>query len=308
MKKFDKFKETYLNILLEDIELQRYDNDYFTINDDILNEEILEKSFQNIVIESDDPNYFVKMPNSLIELTKNSNNSIIDNYNILTIFPEFEGYKFPKLFVSFFDFNDKNEVEKILKSIYKFKNEKIISIFNLAFKNSEKIGMFIDLTKFNVNIGFLFFNVKTYNDRTIYHEWTHVFQTYIGNKFEKLIELNEKKNILIKNKELKKFNLTFDIVQNFFFSKKEYITRLDNLIYMIHQTQKLEKYKNLSDLEFFNLFEDELCKKDLNNILIKDILSIDKNFLVDVQFFIAAYICLDGEIFTKLCFDLQQRI
>ena len=87
MKKFDKFKETYLNILLEDIELQRYDNDYFTINDDILNEEILEKSFQNIVIESDDPNYFVKMPNSLIELTKNSNNSIIDNYNILTIFP-----------------------------------------------------------------------------------------------------------------------------------------------------------------------------------------------------------------------------
>ena len=68
-------KEIYLNILLEEIELQRYDNDYFTINDDILNEEILEKSFQNIVIESDDPNYFVKMPNSLIELTKNSNNS-----------------------------------------------------------------------------------------------------------------------------------------------------------------------------------------------------------------------------------------
>ena len=50
------------------------------------------------------------------------------------------------------------------------------------------------------------------------------------------------------------------------------------------------------------------AKKDLNNILIKDILSIDKNFLVDVKFFIAAYICLDGEIFTKLCFDLQQRI
>ena len=35
-------KETYLNILLEEIELQRYDNNYFTINDDILNEEILE--------------------------------------------------------------------------------------------------------------------------------------------------------------------------------------------------------------------------------------------------------------------------
>lgn len=307
MNRLNKFKETYLNILLEEIDLQRYNNDYFIVVKNVLNEEILEKSFQNIIIETDDPNYFVKMPNTLIKLTKNSNNSIIDSYDILTVFPEFENCTFPKLFVSFFDFNDENEVEKILKSIYRFKNEKIISIFNFAFKNSEKRGMFIDLTKFGVNIGFLFFNSETYNDRTICHEWTHVFQTYIGDKFEKLIELNEN-NILIKNKELKKFNLSFDIVQNFFFSKKEYITRLDNLIYMIHQTQKLEKYKNLSDLEFFNLFKDELCKKDLNNILIKDILSIDKNFLIDIQFFIASYICLDGEIFTKLCFDLQQRI
>lgn len=307
MNDFEKFKETYLNILLEEKNLQRYDNDFFIIDKNILNEEILERSFQKIITESDDPNYFVKMPNTLADLTKKSNNSVIDKYDILTIFPEFEEYKFPKIFISFFNFNDKKEVEKILKSIYKFKNEKIISIFNLAFKNSQKRGMFIDLTKFNVNIGFLFFNNNMYNIRTIYHEWTHIFQTYVGEKFEKLIELNEK-NIILKNKELEKFNLTFDIVQNFFFSKKEYITRLDNLIYMIHQTQKLEKYKNLSDLDFFNLFKNEICKKDLNNNLIKDILSIDKNFLVDIQFFIASYICLDGEIFTKLCFDLQQRI
>lgn len=303
----EKFKETYLNILLEEKNFQRYDNDFFIIDKNILNEEILERSFQKIITESDDPNYFVKMPNTLVNLTKKSNNSVIDKYDILTIFPEFEEYKFPKIFISFFNFNDKQEVEKILKSIYKFRNEKIISIFNLAFKDSQKRGMFIDLTEFNINIGFLFFNNNTYNVRTIYHEWTHIFQTYVGERFEKLIELNEK-NIILKNKELDKFNLTFDIVQNFFFSKKEYIVRLDNLIYMIHQTQKLEKYKNLSDLEFFNLFKNELCKKDLNNDLVKDILSIDKNFLVDIQFFIASYICLDGEIFTKLCFDIQQRI
>ena len=307
MNNLKKFKETYLNILLEEKNLQRYDNDFFFFVKNILNEEILERSFQKIITESDDPNYFVKMPNALVNLTKKSNNSVIDKYDILTIFPEFEEYKFPKIFISFFNFNDKQEVEKILKSIYKFRNKKIISIFNLAFKDSQKRGMFIDLTKFNVNVGFLFFNNNTYNIRTIYHEWTHIFQTYVGEKFEKLIELNEK-NIILKNKELKKFNLTFDIVQNFFFSKKEYIVRLDNLIYMIHQTQKLEKYKNLSDLEFFNLFKNELCKKDLNNDLVKDILSIDENFLVDIQFFIASYICLDGEIFTKLCFDIQQRI
>ena len=307
MNDFGKFKETYLNILLEEKNLQRYDNDFFIIEKNILNEEILEKSFQKIITESDNPNYFVKMPNTLVNLTKKSNNSVIDKYDILTIFPEFEEYKFPKIFISFFNFNDKQEVEKILKSIYKFRNEKIISIFNLAFKDSQKRGMFIDLTKFNVNVGFLFFNNNTYNIRTIYHEWTHIFQTYVGERFEKLIKLNEK-NIILKNKELDKFNLTFDIVQNFFFSKKEYIVRLDNLIYMIHQTQKLEKYKNLSDLEFFNLFKNELCKKDLNNDLVKDILSIDKNFLVDIQFFIASYICLDGETFIKLCFDIQQRI
>jgi hypothetical protein len=307
MNDFEKFKENYLNILLEEKNLQRYDNDFFTIDKIILNEEILERSFQKIISESDDPNYFVKMPNTLVDLTKKSNNFVIDKYDILTIFPEFEEYKFPKIFISFFNFDDKQEVKKVLKSIYKFRNEKIISIFNLAFKDSQKRGMFIDLTKFNVNVGILFFNNNSYNERTIYHEWTHIFQTYIGEKFEKLIELNEK-NIILKNKELKKFNLTFDIVQNFFFSKKEYVTRLDNLIYMIHQTQKLEKYKNLSDLDFFNLFKNELCKKDLNNDLVKDILSIDENFLVDIQFFIASYICLDGEIFTKLCFDIQQRI
>ena len=43
-------KETYLNILLEENELQRYDNNYFTINDDILNEEILENHSKILLI------------------------------------------------------------------------------------------------------------------------------------------------------------------------------------------------------------------------------------------------------------------
>ena len=44
-------KETYLNILLEENELQRYDNDYFIIgNDDILNEEILENHSKILLI------------------------------------------------------------------------------------------------------------------------------------------------------------------------------------------------------------------------------------------------------------------
>lgn len=182
---FDNFKNVYLNILLEEKNLQRYHNDHFVIDENILNEQILEKSFQNVIIESDNPNYFVKMPDALINLTKKSNNLVIDKYDILTIFPEFEEYKFPKIFISFFNFNDKHEVEKILKSIYKFKNEKIVSIFNLAFKDSQKRGMFIDLTKFNINVGFLFFNIEKYNIRTIYHEWTHIFQTYVGKKFKK---------------------------------------------------------------------------------------------------------------------------
>lgn len=77
---------------------------------------------------------------------------------------------------------------------------------------------------------------------------------------------------------------------------------------MIHQTQKLSKYKQMNNFDFFTLFKNELCKKDLNIKFIKDVLKIDENFLVDIQFFIAAYICFDGELFTKLCFDLQQRI
>lgn len=50
MNKFNKFKETYLNVLLEEIDLQRYDNDYFIINNDILNEEILEEPIRGALI------------------------------------------------------------------------------------------------------------------------------------------------------------------------------------------------------------------------------------------------------------------
>ena len=51
MNELNKFKETYLNILLEENELQRYDNDYFiTWNDDILNEEILENHSKILLI------------------------------------------------------------------------------------------------------------------------------------------------------------------------------------------------------------------------------------------------------------------
>ena len=50
MNELNKFKETYLNILLEENELQRYDNNYFTINDDILNEEILENHSKILLI------------------------------------------------------------------------------------------------------------------------------------------------------------------------------------------------------------------------------------------------------------------
>lgn len=296
---------TYLTILLEENRIFRYDFDQLICED--ISDEIIFKGFLNIIDESNDPNYFIKFPKELKEFTEKFNNLVLDKYDILTIFPEFENCQFPKIFVSFFDFSNKNDVEKIIKSISKLDNNKIVQILKYAFSNNEKRGMFIDLTKYGVNISFLFFNTKTYNQRTIYHEWTHIFQTYIGKDFEKLIKLNEE-NVLKKNKELKKFNLTFDIVQNFFFSKKEYITRLDNLIYMIHQVQKLDKYKDLSDIKFFQLFKFELCKKDLNVKLIQDILKIDKNFLIDIQFFIATYICFDGELFIKLCFDLQNRI
>lgn len=300
------FNEVYLNILNEENNLLRYNLDYLVF-DDIITEETLINGFKSIINESDNPNYYVKLPNELSDLTKKSNNKIIDKYDILSLFPEFEEYNFPKIFVSFFDFSNKNDIKNLLKSISKIKNDKINFILDTAFRNGKKRGMFIELTKFGINFSLLFFNIKTYNERTIYHEWTHIFQTYVGNDFEKIIELSEE-NKIKKNYELKKFNLTFDIVQNYFFSKKEYVTRLDNLIYMIHQVQKLNKYKKLSDIEFFTFFKIELCKKDLNVELIGDILNIDKNFLVDIQFFIASYICFDGEIFTKLCFDLQQRI
>lgn len=222
--KLNKFNKLYskiiydLNVLNEENNLLRYNLDHI-IFENVLSENILENAFLNIINESDDPNYYVMFPNELCNLTKISNNKIIDKYDILSVFPEFEEYDFPKIFVSFFDFSDDKEVKNILKSLSKIGNEKINLIMKIAFNGHEKRGLFIDLTKFGVNFSLLFFNKKTYNERTIYHEWTHIFQTYVGTRFEKIIKLSEK-NKLSKNKELKKFNLTYDIVQNYFFSKK----------------------------------------------------------------------------------------
>lgn len=99
-----------------------------------------------------------------------------------------------------------------------------------------------------------------------------------------------------------------NIIRLYFFSEKEYITHLDNLIYMLHQLQKLEKYSKLNNDEFFKLFKTDLCKNELFGEVAKDILNIDKNFKSDLIFFIAANICFSGQVFNKFCTDLIWRL
>lgn len=90
-----------------------------------------------MLIESDDPEYYVKLPKELEDFTKKKNNNIVDQYDILTLFSEFKDYKFPKIFISFFDFSDTDAVKQIIKSFSKLNNEQILNVLSLAFMKAE---------------------------------------------------------------------------------------------------------------------------------------------------------------------------
>jgi len=159
--------------------------------------------------------------------------------------------------------------------------------------------------------GILLFNKSLMTIRTIYHEWSHLLQTYVGEEqYFKIIEQYEKIKD-VQSKLLNKFNLTLDMVNQYFFNKKEYITHLDNLIYLIHQTQKLDKYKNLSDNQFLQLFKKTFGTSSINSLntnLFKDIINIDKSFNIDILFYIASYILYKDTEFVNINFELSQRI
>ena len=97
-------------------------------------------------------------------------------------------------------------------------------------------------------------------------------------------------------------------MQEYFFSEKEYIAHLDNLLYMLHQIQKLPKYSKIQNRNFFNMFKEEICKYELNAEIAKEAIFIDNTFNMDLIFFIAAYICFDGDVFEKFCMDLSWRL
>ena len=122
------------------------------------------------------------------------------------------------------------------------------------------------------------------------------------------MELHVRNSEVKKKKKLQKFGLNIAAVENYFFSSKEYVTRLDNLLYMLHQVQKLPQYESLNEHELVDVFRDQVCRNELNSNIAKDILAIDPDFRMDIVFFIASYICFKGKVFDKLVFDLANRL
>ena len=258
--------------------------------------------------ESADPDYYVKMPKKLAELTRMKDGEIIDRYDILTVFPEFSGYKFPKTYVLFFDFSNKTDINRIISLFLRPDDEKAIAYLKTAFMMAKGArGMHLSFSKFGVDIDCMLFNKPIFNERTIYHEWTHFFQVHVGDSFVKKVEMSTE-NEEAKNEKLKKFGLTMNVMREYFFSNKEYVARLDNLLYMIHQAQKLPKYEGMNDFEFFNMFKEDVCANGLDSGVVKDILQIDSGFYTDIVFFICAKMCFEGDLFDKLCSDLMWRL
>lgn len=314
MNKFDKllsesqkhseFLNRYSSLIYKII-IEADQSDYLPFD-----EEIILEGFKNaIIFESEDPTYNVQLSKELETFTKKNLNDYVSKQDLLKVLPEIEQFDIPKVFIGWLDFSNKQDCESFLKSISKI-NESSLKACKFAIANKEARGMLIDLTVFKIPFVILLFNEQKANSRTIYHEWTHFLQKFISKeKFEVILTNHSKFNIK-KNEQLKKFNLDLDFVNNYFFSDKEYITHLDNLLYMIHQTQKLEKYKHLNDNEFANMFIKTFSNsnpKCLETDLAKDILSIDNGFKMNLLFFISMFICQKSE-YRKLCLKLPNII
>ncbi len=303
-QKHSKFLNRYLD-LISKIILEQEQNDYLPFKESI----ILEGIKNAFIFESEDPTYNVKLSKELETFTKEHLNDYVSKQDLLKVLPEIERFDIPKVFIGWLDFSNKQECELFLKSISKI-NDSSLKSCKFAVANKEARGMLIDLTVFNVPFVILLFNKKYTNNRTIYHEWTHFLQKFVSKEKFKIILKNHDKFNKKKDNYLKKFNLDLDVVNNYFFSKKEYITHLDNLLYMIHQVQKLEKYKSLTDIDFSNLFIKTFSTTNptcLTSELAKDILSIDKGFKMDILFFISLFICKKSE-YRKLCLKLPSII
>jgi len=299
----------HLNELIENKHLFRHGQftDGYELKNLGITDEILTEAVNDILNESDDPEYYVKLPKELVDFTRKFNDRIADKYDILALFPEFEKFSFPAIYVKFFDFSDKTVVKNVIESFSDL-GERPISTMKFSFISaSTNRGCHVFFNKFGINVACLFFNSKLYNERTIYHEWTHFFQTYVGDEFKKLIEISMA-NREEKNRRLEKFGLSMDVMQWYFFTEKEYIAHLDNVLYMLHQAQKLPRYNKMSDEDFFSIFKKDICEDELNSSIARDIMSIDNNFKIDLLFFIVAYICFDGDVFEKLCRDLMWRL
>lgn len=304
IKPYSKFIDRYSKIIYQ---LLISDADF---NDLPIEENIILEGIHNsLIFESDDPSYNIKFEKELEHFTKENLNSFVTKNQIVNFFPEVSQYNLPTVFIAWLDFSNKSECETFLKSISRL-NENSLKTCNFAIRMKDARGMLIDLTKFKVNFVILLFNASRANSRTIYHEWTHYFQTFTDkDKFKMIIEKHQKSSVK-KEKSLNEFGLSIDAVEQLFFSNKEYITRMDNLLYMLHQVQKLEKYKNMSDYEFSNKFIKTFSTENSNCLeseLAKDIISIDPGFKIDILFFISLYICYKTE-YRKLCLNLAEKL
>lgn len=305
----NKFNKLYKNIILEQIRfLDKYPlTDFIDFSESIfpIDQQILIKAFENIINESQDPDYFIKLPKEFLEITKSQ--TLLQKDEIVRIFPEVSNYNLPKVFIYIFDFGNEKEKQTFLKSISKIKYSYLMRLKI----NQSLRGCGIDLTPFNKNLFILLFNKNKYNQRTIYHQWTHYFQKFVKeDKFKELIQLHYQNEQKI-NQLLKPFNINLDFVQMYFLNQKEYITHLDNLLYVLHQAQKLDKYKNLNDIQFFNIFKSNFNNTDincLNSEIAKDIINIKNDYKTEILFYISCFICLDQKSFDDLNINLAQRL
>ena len=217
-------------------------------------------------IINEDKNFLIDVPELLIQHFIKNQNKLINFKDVKEFLKESKHWRNLKnielnnIFFAFFDFNDSNEIDKFHYNCFNIPIELLEDTRLYFIKSSSHLfGFFnsiqdLDIICINTKCDDLF--------KLLYHELSHYIQIK-GNI--RIIHGLSEAEIKNKNKLQLMFNIDYDTVFDYF-SNKEYIPHINDLIFMLQNT-KTRYYNNITNLEFLENIKDFLNVKNRTEML-----------------------------------------
>lgn len=254
------FNNIYLNILYESKNNIDFDkNKYLEFLTSLT-------KFTKTNIITEDKNNLIDIPTEFIQYLIQNCNTIIDSTHIKYFLKDskhwqnLKNIKFKNIFFGLFDFSNEKEIDKFHVNCFNIPIEYLNEARNeFKYYAGDLFGFYNSYENFEV----VCVNTKCSNIfQTVYHELSHFIQANGNIRIVKEISLDE-----IKQKNVLKniFQTDYDQVISYF-SNKEFIPHVDDLIHMLHET-KQQYYFNISNFEFLEKLNEFLHVKNRDEMI-----------------------------------------